>query len=312
MNGRIIKLRGDIRGDEPRASVLRELLDVLVDATRQSIRLRVEGRSRAGGTDPQWLIDAAEFRLVELRKGSMELEYTAEPLHRAAPDRFVQRSFEFMPIDHDKTGVDLLQETLHDILRADRDSDLYDEKLLETLGKGWKRVFSLGIDTVEFGGKAPLTFSAEDIETFKVLKRSIPKPEMARVAGVLDTVTASSRSFVLRIADGGALRGTFDEAQFDQIKAALNESVVISGQVEFKPSGSARRIIATSVEPVESPEDESVWQALPISTYKPLSRSEYVRPAQDPGQENGLAALVGRLRGDETEEEFQEAIKELS
>jgi len=49
------------RGVRVGAPMLRDLLDALVDAVQQSVRVRAEGRSRAAGPTPAWLDRAAAF-----------------------------------------------------------------------------------------------------------------------------------------------------------------------------------------------------------------------------------------------------------
>jgi hypothetical protein len=51
-------------GSHVPAALLRDLLDALTDAVEQTVRLRVEGRSRAHGRAPAWLERAG--RLDEL------------------------------------------------------------------------------------------------------------------------------------------------------------------------------------------------------------------------------------------------------
>jgi hypothetical protein len=51
-------------------SVLGELTAVLLDATRGSLRLRVEGRSTARRSLPAWFSAAADFEVVGIEAGS--------------------------------------------------------------------------------------------------------------------------------------------------------------------------------------------------------------------------------------------------
>jgi hypothetical protein len=60
MSQTILHLTGRAaRGMRVDAPMLRDLLDALVDAVQQSVRLRAEGRSRAAGPTPAWLDRAA-------------------------------------------------------------------------------------------------------------------------------------------------------------------------------------------------------------------------------------------------------------
>jgi hypothetical protein len=69
--------------------MLRDLLDALVDAVQQSVRVRAEGRSRAAGPTPAWLDRAATFT-VEIQPGSTQLMLDAQTLGDLVPDKFAQ------------------------------------------------------------------------------------------------------------------------------------------------------------------------------------------------------------------------------
>lgn len=66
-----VRLAGEqARGARIASSVLGELTDLLLDATRGALRQRVEGRSTAPGRVPVWLHRAATFDVVGLEPGS--------------------------------------------------------------------------------------------------------------------------------------------------------------------------------------------------------------------------------------------------
>ena len=80
MSQTIIRVTGPTaKGPRVDGPMLRDLLDALVDAVQQAVRLRAEGRSRAPGAVPAWLEKAAAFD-VELRSGSTQLALTAAAL----------------------------------------------------------------------------------------------------------------------------------------------------------------------------------------------------------------------------------------
>src|SRR5882724_6920955 len=93
------------RGVRVGASMLRDLLDVLVDAVQQSVRVRAEGRSRAAGPTPAWLDRAATF-LVEIQPGSTRMVLDAQGLGDLVPDKFARLST-FEPLDPRATCLDV-------------------------------------------------------------------------------------------------------------------------------------------------------------------------------------------------------------
>jgi len=70
-----ISLNGpNARGVRISAVLLKDLLDVIVDGTRGALRLKIEGRSFARGSDPAWLGRAADFEITGLNTGSTLIE----------------------------------------------------------------------------------------------------------------------------------------------------------------------------------------------------------------------------------------------
>jgi hypothetical protein len=98
MSQTVVHLTGPAaRGVRVRASMLRDLLDALVDAVQQSVRVRAEGRSRTAGPTPAWLDRAATFTM-EIQPGSTQLALDAQTLGDLVPDKFSQVDM-FQPLD---------------------------------------------------------------------------------------------------------------------------------------------------------------------------------------------------------------------
>lgn len=306
MNKHVIKLQGEAaRGASASSALLRDLLDVLVDATRATIRLRAEGRSIARGTDPTWLIDAADFELLGFDEGSTEIVCEAKPVGEIAPQAFSQPDM-FSPVDTSKSGLDLLEQMLADVQAGDLDSDRYDDKVLDILG-GFRKVFGHGIDSVGFGAGRGVRVEPADLETFSELRRQIPSPERVRVTGLLDSFTASRRSFQLKLNDGAIIRGRFEEHQSERFQNLWNQQVLISGRAEFKPSGLVRHVQAERVEPATAA--HRIWAEQPRASQTSFDAREFRRSQEAKG---GLAALVGHWPGDESDEEIDAQLKKMS
>ena len=78
------------------------------------------------------------------------------------------------------------------------------------------------------------------------------------------------------------------------------------GNAVFRPSGKLLRVDAESVAP--SAETGSFFSAIP----KPVRMKFDVRETfRDQQHKLGLAAIIGKWPGDETDEEIEQALKEL-
>ncbi len=60
-----VRLVGANAGARIEGSLLRDLLDVLVEGARRAVRLRVDGRSSAPGSLPSWLDRATSLRVPQ-------------------------------------------------------------------------------------------------------------------------------------------------------------------------------------------------------------------------------------------------------
>ena len=306
MSSCTLRLTGaSARGAVVSAQLLRELMGPLVDGVQESVRLRAEGRSRAAGAAPAWLEKAASFDL-HIQKGSTQLVLSAPSLGEAAPEKFSQREL-FRPLPPEQSCLDVFAEALDDALGGVDDSDRYDDALVATLEK-LGRVFRHGIDVIELENGRSRRLVPDSIESLHNLRRRIPPPQRVRLAGKLDVLRHSNRTFGLVLDSGEAIAGVLTGSlPFDSIKPLLGHEITASGQVSFRPSGRVLRVEADQLVPAEG--DQSVWGKAP----KPLLHEVDTRALRQPqGPRSGLAAIIGQWPGDEDDETFDAAIRDLS
>jgi hypothetical protein len=309
MSETIIQLAGpDAMGLRVNSGLLRDLMAPLVDAVQQSVRLRTEGRSRAPGSLPVWLTKAAAFD-VEFRRGSRsgisQLVLVANPLGDAAPDRFSQLEM-FDPINPECTCIDVFVEAFDDALNNKPDSDRYDDGLIDTLTT-FGKVLDHRVEDFELLNGHPRRIERESVDALKELRRSIPADQRIRVAGKLDLLKHSNRIFEVELS-AGTVRGVIvRDLDFDKIRGLLGQQVVVSGVAKFRPSGRVLRVEADQLLPASG--DTSIWAEMP----RPLFAELDVRPLRQPqGPRSGVSAIFGQWPGDESDEEFDAAVRSLS
>ena len=140
------------------------------------------------------------------------------------------------------------------------------------------------------------------------LWRRTPAPQSARIAGCLDSLCLSDRTFSLLLASGQTVQGLAVGVEPRDLATHFGKNVTVSGRAVFRPSGSVLRIEAEEVEPATGG-DIGVWSRLPSPVFRRLDRRSLHQP-QSP--RSGINALIGRWPGDESDEEVLELLEEIS
>lgn len=300
-----IRLSGAaVQGDHIAARALAKLLDALVDGASRVLCYRLQGRST--GKLPVWVRQAARFDVVlSGLPGLLHLQGRA--LRDALPDRFRQGDL-FEAVNPDKSALDLFEDGLEDALLGNRDSELFDEGLVETFA-ALRKVLNEGVQGLEILNGRTVSVSAEGLGRVEELKRSTPRPAQVRVAGTLNAIRYSDRMFTLVLEGGAQLRGVAEGVDEAKLKSLWGKPAIVSGLAHFRASGTLARIDAEQVAGA-SARDLELWQALPQpNTHAPLASSVLRQPQ---GRRTGINAIFGQWPGDESDEVVREALEELS
>lgn len=295
-----------MRGRRVSAALLQDVFSALLEGAKRAVRLQLEGRSVAPGHSPSWLDAAASFDLVNVEEGSTVLRLESPSLIEAVPEQFRQVQM-FTSLDPKSTSLDLLGDALDDAMGA-RDSESYDDGLLDALLK-LQKLSAHGVTKVDFVARKKLTFDEDRIKQLAVLKKSIAADQRVILAGKLDAIRHSDRMFTLDVEGTGGVRGVFTDAiSAGEIQTLWGKAIRVSGLVKFKPSGAVQRIEADAIE-AASDADIAMWSSMP----RPISHGLDVRNLRKPqGPRSGVAAVFGQWPGEETDEEVQRALSELS
>lgn len=289
-------------------TLLRDLLDVVVDGCQQAVRLAVEGRSTAQGKPPAWLERAASFELVGVREGSTVLVVEAPSLAEAVPEKFAQPGL-FDTFDPGRSCLDLLERSLRDAVACRDDSDAYDDGLVKTFEE-FSRVLRHGVQAVELGEGNPVRVDERAVETLARLRRTIPPDQSVRSAGKLDVLCHSDRMFTLILETGAHVRGVVvsDDVNLSTLGELWGQDVVVTGLAKFRPSGSVLRIEAERIEQADA-RDLSLWASEP----RPILDDRDPQSLRQPqGPRSGVNAVFGRLDGVESDDDIIEALDQLS
>jgi len=288
------------------------ILTAVESLTLQSILMAFVGRSTIQGPKPRWLREAADIRFTGIGgKTDSILNFEAPVLGDALKNLYIQEEFWPTKPDERKTGIDLLCESLADIGSDNRDSELFDANLLNRIFK-MRKLLNGSFEEIQVCGQyfsdiSPVILNENTIQTAERIYNETPKPQRVRLAGKLDMIRGSSRSFAIKTDDNQEIRGIFTEGDMAQLAPLFQKRILVLGYAIFRPSGKLLRIDADNVSLGES--ESSLWSKTPLPSnrkmnYKDLHKSQ--------GPKSGISSIIGKWPGDETEEEIQEYLEKIS
>lgn len=313
MNKHKLTLLGGL-SDELRisATVLLEAVGALMVGARLATRFAVEGESVRKGPRPAWLDAACDFVVTELSSGSAFIAMETHTLRQVEPIRFgvgAQRSLFGEADDRfgEQTAIDIFGQLLATILEHEPDDVAADRALLDSCAR-FARVSGGGFDGVRLEGlrgrSSPLVIASKDALRIERLRDETPGPQAARVAGTLDTVSASRTDVVLTLKDGTRVPARMEEHNLEALRSLLGKEVVVSGLARYRPSG---RLLLLDVEALDMarPEDR-IFQKAPVAR----KQKAVIEPA-GPSDTSGVSAFFGTWPGEETDAELLEALRAI-
>jgi hypothetical protein len=290
-----------------------DLLRLLRPLMAYSVRMAIEGSSVAVGRTPTWLATAADVRLVDYaRDGDDTLIQLGLPaLGAAAPELYEQAELWPTKPGAENTAIDVFSNVVDEIDRGDQDSLLYDRHLLRKLSS-LGRVFSDHLHAIALPHRSNGTdgvhlLTANTTAIAGRLADSTPKPQEVRVAGQLDMIRRSTRSFGLQLDDGTEVQGVLENAdEVEQMREFFGKRVLILGKAIYRPSGSLLRIDAHAIEHGEG--QPSIFSRIPPSRSRRVPQTRKVSAGQG---WDSFSSYFGRWPGEETDEQWNEMMIEL-
>ena len=313
MNKHKLTLLGGL-SDELRisATVLHEAVGALLEGARMATRFAVEGKSVRKGPRPAWLDSACDFEVTGLSAGSAIIAMEAHTLREVDQTRFgvgAQQSLFGEPDDRfgEQTAIDIFGQLLATILEGERDDVVADRALLDSCAR-FARVSGSGYDGLSLEGlrgrTEPLVIRSSDAPRIELLRDETPRPQAARVAGTLDTVSASRSDVVLTLKDGTRVPGRMEEHNLEALRSLLGKEVVVSGMAHYRPSG---RLLLVDVEALDvSRAEDRVFQRAPVAR-----KQKVVIEPTGLSDTSGVSAFFGTWPGEETDVELLAALKTI-
>ena len=290
------------------------LLADLPVAIRGAVSMALRNRSKVPGKQPQWLRRASDLRFTgHGGNGGTHLRFELPSIEVAANEVYEQQLlFDSGRPDGKLTGLDLLMKVVGDIDAAQADSDAFDPQLLQQVTK-FRRFFKAspftGIRIVGSGldKRCEARVTRTTTENSLRLYGRTPTPQRVRLVGTLDGLEASTQRFSLLLDSGERVAGVSPEDISDRLQGLWRKRVLVLGTSVFRVSGNLLRVEAESID--DGASASSLFSTAPVASSSRLDPNRLRKPQ---GARSGMAAMMGRWPGDETEEEIEQALERVS
>jgi hypothetical protein len=201
---------------------------------------------------------------------------------------------------------------VRDIDAEQADSGAFDPQLLHQVAR-FKRFFKAGPFTgfrivgsgQDAGGEVRVTRTTTEKSVH--LYGRTPTPQRVRLVGKLDGLEASTQRFSLLLDSGERVAGVYPEEISDRLQELWRKRVLVLGTSVFRASGNLLRVEAESID--DGTNASPLFSTPPVASGARLDSNRLRKPQ---GARSGMAAIMGRWPGDESEEEIEAALERIS
>ncbi|MFO0977135.1 MAG: hypothetical protein U0996_12105 [Planctomycetaceae bacterium] len=210
------------------------------------------------------------------------------------------------------TGLDLLMKVVGDIDTGKTDSDAFDPQLLHQVAR-FRRFFKgspfTGFRIRRSAGDAlrEVQVTRSTAENSLRLYGRTPGPQRVRIVGQLDGIEASTQRFLLLLDSGERVAGVYPKEISDSLQKLWRKRVLVLGTSVFRASGNLLRVEAESIESGKNV--AALFSMPPVPNGTRLDPGRLLRSQ---GPRSGMAAIMDRWPGNETEAEIQVALERIS
>jgi len=290
------------------------LLRTVPKALKQSVLMAFEGRTTRRGPSLGWLERATDVRLVDISgkagDGDSKLHFEVPRLGEAAEELYQQQELWDTRPSPEDTCFDLFGDVIQDVRKEEENSRLFDTKLL----KGFKKygdVLKSGYSSVSLSGNRTTEDTSlinhQVVESASRMIQETPASHRVRIVGVLDMIRASTKAFAIKLDDDQEVPGVCISSDTGNLSDLFQQRILILGTAVYRPSGSLLRVDAEHVE--LAGDEPALWSRMPQA---PNRKLEPVKFRKSQGPKSGLAAIIGKWPGNESDEEVEAALRQIS
>lgn len=303
-------------GERPTAGLVSEILRLVEDAVRQAVGMAFRYTSGMPGRPPAWLAQAGEVLFVGISNsaaGEVTLRFQVPRFRDAAQEVYAQGLLfkDLRPKETD-TSFDVLGEVFADIRNQNRDSLRFDDRMLTRLYSFKKKAEKRHITGLLISGDRwqkghSAIWDSTLCDFAESLHRSTPHAKRARVCGKVDMVRNSDSSFELLLEDGSVVPGILSGSSQIDLGGFFKQDVMAEGQAFFRASGRMLRLELEGIR--KATKADAYFSQIPKSDQMSAPPSTWIKPQTSV---TGANAVFDRWPGDESDEEFMEAVRNLS
>jgi hypothetical protein len=275
-----------------------------------SLRMAIEGASVAHGRPPAWFQRASDIRFTGYdHEGDDTLIALQVPtIGEAAEELYEQRELWDTRPNPDETAFEVLRRVVDEVASENGESSWYDRQLLTRFAR-MRNVFVREIRAIQLVDSGHATEVNEGVAATAARLGTITPPNrQVRVAGVLDMIRHSTRSFSLRLESGDEVHGVMESTEgLSILRDFFGKPVMVLGRAVYRPSGRLLRIDAAGLEDGNSA-SALFSKVPPAQTVRPPSPGRLKLPVSG---RRGVAAFFGTWPGDETDAEFEALVRDV-
>ncbi|MBS1715561.1 MAG: hypothetical protein JST30_14630 [Armatimonadetes bacterium] len=306
-----IKVRGEgFHGQYVKPGAQLAFVRQTTDAIRAATRLKTVHLSSAKGRPFRFLSsiwDLEQAPWQETDKGETLLVFRSPTLGDAAPKLFQQGVlFDEDKLNPDWTAFDLLGQVLNEVHQAPISELKADYGMLERVAR-FRGSFNRGLESACFAfsdqARRSAVIDQPLIERATEMLLQTPHPQRVRVVGRLDMLKMSDSLFQIILDDGMKVRGAWEHGNLD-LRQWLGEDVLLEGMASFRANGAVVGVRADAARPAS--EGDRLFRATP-KAWSPSLRLQVGKA--EPG---AFARIVGAWPGDETDQEVDAFLREIS
>ena len=272
-----------------------------------ALQIRLRGFSLTRGRKKVSLQKALKVSLTGIKDGStvlcLETEKFQRTLKSYQSDIFRAEVQSELP---NETPISLFIRSFKNALSDEDNQELLDKPLLREL-KQLKKAFRSEEEMMTFsneGNLPELKLTTNDFKRIKVLEDEIPDPEPVVLHGVVEMLQFSNLKVKIKTEEGIVNGFLADNLKPDDIAPFFGKKITMSGRSHYKLRGKSVIEIERVAEPVEG---DHYFSKKPTSE---TVEKQIKRQIREKGS-NALAKIMGKWPGEETDEEFEQIVKEL-
>lgn len=286
------------------------LAEKIIKIAKGALQIRIGAISHKKGKPTKYLNNALKIKLTGIEKGSTILNCEAQTFSSTLPsiqiDAFRPEVAQELKSE---TPMSLFMKSYQEAFDDSNEEKYFLDKPLIRDLKDFKNFFNNNNEALIISNNnitPTLKLKKTDFDKIKQLEDTYPDSQNVVVNGIID-ILEHSKSKVTIQTKQGKIFGTLNEPKlFEVVKDFWGSQATVYGIGHFKPNGSLNFIEVDRI--LRSTPDDRFFSKIPFAenTAQQIQRQIAKKP-----NKNWMNEIAGKWPGDESDEEFNQLLKEL-